>query len=123
MSSYSRDRLQNHEFGGGAYPQPSAWWVKLHVGDPGVNCTANPAANANRAQVAAWAGSTGGSDASAAAVSWTNVPNAETYTHVSIWDASGAGNPLRYGPLNTPVSVSVGATFSVAAGQLIVTMQ
>lgn len=122
ISAYSRDKLQNHEFGGATYTAPTAWYVKLHLGDPGTACTANPAANTTRAQVTSWAGSSAGSDASAATATWTNVPNAETYSHISIWDNVSAGNALRYGALTAPVAVLVGATFTLPSGQLAMTL-
>src|SRR6516225_12152663 len=112
ICSYSRDKLQNHEFGGAAYVQPSAWFVKLHLGDPGVNCTANPAATTTRAAVT-FSGSSAGSDPSASAASWTSVSTSETYAWVSLWDNATGGNPLRYGQLTTPVAVTAGASFTI----------
>ena len=96
-------------------------FVKLHLGDPGEAGTANPAANTTR-QAASWANASGGTCTTDAAVTWTNVPNAETYSHISIWDASTAGNHLWNGPLSTPKTVNVGDDFTLPIGDIDITL-
>lgn len=101
------------------YTAPTAFWVKLHLGDPGAAGAGNPAANTTRQQ-AAFAAASGGSGATNAALTWTSVPNAETYTHVSFWTASSAGTFLGSDDLATPRTVAIGDNFTIPSGSLTV---
>jgi hypothetical protein len=69
------------------YTAPAAFWVKLHLADPGSASPGSPAANTTRVR-ATFNAAAGGSGATSGAVTWTSVPNAETYSH---WTASTAG--------------------------------
>src|SRR3954453_9155993 len=102
-----------------AYTDPVAFFVKLHLGDPGAAGATSPAANTTRQSVT-FAAASGGSIASSADVVWTSVPNAETYSHVSFWDASSAGTFLGSDDLATPRLVAIGDTFTIASGSLTV---
>jgi len=97
-------------------------WVKLHLGDPGAAGTANPAANTTRQQATFGAAATGRAISNTASVEWTSVPNAETYTHVSLWDASTAGNFLGRDDLSAPAAMDVGDTFRIPIGDLDLTI-
>jgi hypothetical protein len=61
------------------YTAPTAFWVKLHLADPGVAGATSPALNTTRQQ-ATFASASGGSSATSGALTWTSVPNAETYS-------------------------------------------
>lgn len=87
-------------------------YVKLHLGDPGEDGTANAAANTTRQSVSFSAASSG-SMASSASVTWTNVSNTETYSHWSLWDASTGGNCLWSGALSSNAAVTAGDTFQI----------
>lgn len=87
-------------------------YLKLHLGDPGEDGTANAAANTSR-QLVTFSAAASGSMASSAAVTWTNVSTTETYTHWSAWDASTAGNCLWSGALSASASVAAGDTFQI----------
>ena len=100
-----------------AYTQPAAFWVKLHLGDPGAAGAGNTAANTTRQQ-ATFSAASGGSLPTSADINWTNVPNAETYSHVSFWDASVAGTFLGSNALTVARTVAVGDNFTILAGQL-----
>lgn len=89
-------------------------YLKLHLGDPGEDGTANAAANTTRQSVSFSAASSG-SMASSAAVTWSNVSNTETYSHWSAWDAVSAGNCLWSGALTTSASVTAGDTFQITS--------
>jgi nitrous oxide reductase accessory protein NosL len=84
------------------WTEPAAFYVKLHLGDPGSAGTANAAANTTRTAVT-FSAASGGAITNSADVAWTNVPNAETYSHVSFWDAR---------------TVAIGDNFTIAAGDL-----
>ncbi len=96
---------------------PAAFWCKLHLGDPGANGTANPAANTTRKQ-ASFAAATGATITTDADIDWTNVPNAETYAYASFWDASVAGTFFASGILTVPRTVAVGDNFTIATGDI-----
>lgn len=89
-------------------------YVKLHTGDPGEAGTANAASNTSR-QAASWSAASGGSKATSATMSWTNVPTTETYTHWSLWDNSTAGNCLWTGGLSSSAAVTAGDTFQITS--------
>ena len=108
---------------GTALTAPAAVYVKLHTADPSDDGTANAAANTTRQAVTfAAASSPGGTMASNAAVTWTSVPNAETYAWISLWDASTAGNCLWTGALSASKTVGVGDTFTIPSGSLTLTL-
>jgi hypothetical protein len=101
-----------------AWTPPVAYYVKLHTGDPGAAGTANAAANTTRKQ-ATFAAAAAGSMTTSADLIWTNVPNAETYSHISFWDTVGpaGGTFLGSDDLAVARTVSVGDNFSILAGQ------
>lgn len=104
-----------------AWTQPVANYVKLHTGDPGAAGTANAAANTTREQ-ATFSAASGGSLTNSADILWTSVPNAETYSHISVWDASSAGNFLYSTPLTASKTVAVGDNFDIPASDLVVNL-
>jgi hypothetical protein len=105
-------------FGNAAnWTAPTAVWIKLHTGDPGSAGASNAAANTTRKQ-ASFSAASGGTLTTDADLEWTNVPNAETYSHWSAWDAEAAGNFLASDDLTTPRTVAVGDNFTIATGDL-----
>lgn len=97
-------------------------WVKLHTGAPGSAGTSNAAANTTRQQATFGSGASTGAISNTAAITWTNVPNAETYTHVSLWSASTSGTFLGSDDLSTSQTMQVGNTFEIPIGDLDVTI-
>lgn len=95
----------------------AAVYVKLHLGDPGEDCTANPAAETTR-KSASFGASSGGSCLSDALIQWTNVSATETYSYVSLWDAATAGNALGSGALAVPQAMTAGNTFDLPVADL-----
>jgi len=86
-----------------AFTAPAATYIKLHVGDPGSAGTANPSAVTTRQSATFSAASSG-------ALALSNSPSfsmttTETITHISVWDASTAGNFLWSAALTTSKSV------------------
>jgi len=102
-----------------AWTQPTAFWVKLHLGDPGSAGTASPAANTSRQQ-ATFSAAAAGSMTTSADLTWAAVSTTETYSHVSFWDASTAGTFLGSDDLAAARAVTAGDTFVISAGQLTV---
>jgi hypothetical protein len=118
LSDYLENAILNHIRGGAAFSQPSGIYVKLHTGDPGENGTANAAGETTRQQATFGSAASGGAISNTVAVSWTNVSTAETYSHVSLWDASTGGNCLGAGALAAAKTVAVGDNFTLPIGDL-----
>ena len=96
-------------------------YVKLHIGDPGEDCTQNPATETTR-KLVTFAAASGGSKASNNSPQWVSLPAAETFTHVSLWTAATSGSPLYYGPLGTSIHVKAGWSLTFNSGSLVVTL-
>lgn len=86
-------------------------YCKLHTGDPGAAGTANASAVTTRNAVTWNAPSAGSMTLSAlAAYSMTTT---ETITHISLWDASTAGNFLASAALSASKPVTNGDTLTI----------
>jgi hypothetical protein len=96
----------------------AAVWVKLHLGDPGSAGTTNAAANTTRKQATFGSAAASRAIANTVAVEWTNVPNTETYSHISLWDDETAGNFLGRDDLSATAAVTAGDTFRIPIGDL-----
>ena len=99
------------------WTEPAAFYVKLHLGDPGSAGANNAAANTTR-QAVTFSAASAGAITNSAAVTWTSVSNTETYSHVSFWDASSAGNFLGSDALAVSRAVTAGDTFEIAIGDV-----
>lgn len=100
---------------------PTEFWVQLHTGNPGVDGTANVAAETTRQQ-AAFNAASGGSADTSGDLDWTSVAASETWTYVSFWDASTSGTFLASDSLVTPRVVVMGDDATLPAGDLSVTL-
>lgn len=117
LSNYLENAFGNALRGGGAgtsYTAPANVYAKLHTGDPGEDGTSNAAGETTRKEVTFGAAS-GGVISLSNSPSWTAVSTTETYSHVSIWDNSTAGNCLGSGALSSSVAVTAGDTFNLTA--------
>lgn len=99
------------------WAEPAAFWVKLHIGDPGAAGAGNPAAETTRQQ-ATFSAAAGGAITTSAALEWLSVAASETITHVSFWDASTAGVFLGSDALAAPKALDLGDDFTIPAGDL-----
>lgn len=99
------------------WTEPAAFYVKLHIGDPGAAGAGNAAGETTR-QAVTFSAASAGAITNSAAVTWTSVSTSETYSHVSFWDASSAGTFLGSDALNTPQAVTAGNNFEIAIGDL-----
>lgn len=124
ISNYAENKLVdavvNASTTGGGLPTADPW-VKLHTGDPGEDGTANAAGETTRKQ-ASFAASSSGTATSNADVAWTAVSTSETYSYISIWDASSAGNCLWSGALTASKAVTAGDNFTIPSGSLTVSI-
>lgn len=89
----------------------AATYVKLHIGDPGAAGASNAAAVTTRSQATFSAASSG-------AIALSNTPTfamttTETISHISVWDASSAGNFLWSAALSASKAVVNGDTLNM----------
>lgn len=96
---------------------PTAFCVKLHLGDPGAAGTANVATETTR-KAASFAAASGGAMTTDGALTWTSYPAAETVSHVSFWDHITGGTFLGSDALDTSQSMQVGNTLTIATGDI-----
>lgn len=96
----------------------TAFYVKLHVGDPGAAGTSNAAGETTRKSISFGAAS-GGVMSNDASVSWTSYPNGtDVISHVSFWDHATAGVFLGSDALAATRSPDTGDTVTLATGDL-----
>jgi hypothetical protein len=117
-----RNKMLDAWAGRTTYTANAGVFAKLHLGDPGAAGTSNPAANTTRQQATFGSAAASGAISNTAAIEWTNVPNAETYTHVSFWTASSGGTFLGSDDLSSSAVMQVGDTFRVPVGDLDLTL-
>lgn len=113
LSNYLEDAFANALRGGGngtTFTAPANVYAKLHTDDPGEDGTSNAAGETTR-QAVEFGAASGGAIALSNTPTWTNVSTSETYSHVSLWDNSTAGNCLGSGALSSPKTVTAGDSF------------
>lgn len=86
-----------------AFTAPAATYIKLHTADPGAAGTTSPSAVTTR-QAATFSAASGGAIALSNSPAFTMTAT-ETISHISVWDASTAGNFLWSAALTTAKSV------------------
>jgi len=89
-------------------------WVKLHTADPGsAGATAAAAGDTTRKQATMASASGGPKAMTGTAGPWTNGGTSETLTHISVWDASSAGNFLYSASLTASQAWASTNTFTL----------
>lgn len=96
---------------GTAFTAPTGTYVKLHTGDPGAAGTANASAVTTRNAVTFTASTTG--SLALNTIGSFSATATETLTHISVWDASTAGNFLWSSALTASKAVNNGDTFTM----------
>jgi hypothetical protein len=104
-----------------AVTRPTTWFVALHTADPGeTGATGELSGNGYARQSATFTEDTNGLVDNDADINFG--PNITTpwgtVTHVSVWDASSAGNCLAKGALSSSVAIAVNDSLKIAAGAL-----
>ena len=115
LSSYLANKFLDAVGNGTAYSAANVY-VKLHIGDPGANGTANAATETTRKEVT-FAAASGGAIASDAAVTWTSIVGSEDATYFTAWDNASAGNFLFSGTITGNAYVA-GDTYTIPSGSL-----
>ena len=124
ISNYAEQKILDLMLRATSFAGNSTIWVKMHTGAPGATCTANAATETTRHSTT-FNASTGGNPqtaTNAADINWTSVAATETITAISLWDASTAGNALWSGNLTASASLTAGGNFTIAAGNLTVSL-
>lgn len=119
ISSYLADELldavgNNSSFAVGAV------YIKLHIGDPGANGTANPATETTR-QAASFGASSSGTLTSDADITWTNIAGSQDATFFTAWDSATTGNFLFSGSI-IGNAYTAGDTYVIPSGSLTVSL-
>lgn len=100
--------------GGATRTVVAGTYVKLHTGDPGAAGATNAAAGDTTRKAMTQAAAAGGSMAlNGTAPVWTNGGTSETISHISVWDASTAGNFLYSVALTASQAWASGNTFTL----------
>lgn len=109
--------------GGAAFTAPTGTWAKLHTGDPGSAGTANASSVTTRMQFTWSAASAGSKSITTTLPAWTSWAgtNGEVVTHISVWDASTAGNFLYSYALTASKTVNTGDTFTLTSHSFAIT--
>lgn len=121
LSNFAENEIADWIGGNGAPSTISNVYVKLHIGAPGEDGTANAAAHTTRVE-ATFGAASGGVVSNDADIEFTSLTAQETISHASGWDASTAGNCLWTGALGTPQDVNVGGTLRIPTGDLDITI-
>jgi hypothetical protein len=101
---------------GTAFTAPTTFAVKLHTGDPGSAGANSAAAGDTTRKSVTWSAASGGSKSmSSMSGSWTNGGTSETLSHISMWDATSAGNFLASAALTSSQAWASGNTFSLTS--------
>lgn len=91
-------------------------YVKLHTGDPGAAGGSNAAAGDTTRKAVTQSAASGGAIAqNGTAPVWTNGGTSETISHISVWDASSAGNFLYSVALSASQAWASGNTFTLTS--------
>ena len=116
------NRILDYVRGGGAPASISGNWVQLHTGNPGTVGTANVSSVTTRPSVTFGAAS-GGVIALSNTPTWSSWAgtNGEIVTHISVWDASSAGNFVESFALTASKTVNTGDTLQINSCSVTVT--
>jgi hypothetical protein len=101
---------------GTAFTAPTNTFVKLHTADPGAAGTTAASSVTTRPQIT-WSAASAGSKAITTTLpAWTSWAgtNGEVVTHISVWDASTAGNFLFSVALTASKTVNTGDTLTLS---------
>lgn len=110
------NKILDHLRGGTAWTQPAGIFFKLHTADPGASGATAAAAGDTTRKAAAYAAAASGSIAQTGTnPTWTNGGTSETLSHISVWDASSAGNFLYSFALSSPQAWASTNTFTLTS--------
>lgn len=97
---------------------PTTWWIKGHLGNPGVDGTSLPAFEDTRFSIT-MTGPVDGASENESRSKLEGTITTEDWTHLTLWDDQVAGNAWWVVPLSSLISVQVSNTISLQAGLLV----
>lgn len=116
MSAVNLANAYLNVLSGTTFTAPANVYAKLHTADPGSAGATAAAAGSTTRVVIPWAAASAGSKAmSGTNPSWTNGGTSETISHVSVWDASTAGNFLYSFVLSASKAWASGDTLTLTS--------
>lgn len=129
LSTYLKNKILDHLFGGTAYTPPATIYKALHTADPTATGLVGELSGNAYARVAVtndvshWPNASGGSKSNAIAISFpTPTPSGwGIVTHYSYWDAPTGGNCLHYGALAAAKTINAGDPVSFPISSATVT--
>lgn len=127
LSNYLENELLDHALGTGSFTMPTTVRVALFNTSASLanleagTLTGEISGGSYSRQTPTFSAASGGATANTGALTWTNMP-ADTVRFVAIMDAASAGNVLFYGQLTADKTVGAGDTFTIAIGDLDVTL-
>lgn len=124
-SDYAENKVIDHLNGKTSFTMPSVW-VALFTAAPsdsGGGTEVSGGSYARKSTAGAdWNAASAGSASNANAITFVTATGSwGTATHFATFDASTAGNMLRWGALTTSKTIGSGDTASFAAGALVTT--
>jgi len=124
LSDYLENALLNHVLRATTYVSPVPVYVALFLTDPtDAGGGTEVSGGSYSRQVVTFNAPSGGSCDNALVTFTTATADWGTIPYIALFDAASAGNLLFHAPLLDTVTVLNGETFSIPAGQLIVTLQ
>jgi hypothetical protein len=114
VSTASADAAQNAILVAG-----TTYYLGLNTADPGAT-GANEGTDGR--QAVTFAASSGGSQPSNDAQTWSSAAGGHTYTYFSIWTAATGGTFIRGGALNQSITPAAGGSISFASGAIVFTV-
>lgn len=108
IASARADAAQN-----AAVVNGTTYYLSLHTGDPGTT-GANEGGDGRQSIV--MGASSGGSQASSTAQTWTSAAGGYTYTYFGVWSAASGGTYFRGGSLTSSITPPAGAEITFAIG-------
>lgn len=123
-SDYLENALLDHVLKNTAYTQPTNLYVGLYTSSPADDDSGTEVSGGSYArQTASFAAASGGSCSTDATITFpAATANWGTITHVSIHDASSAGNLLFHGAVTSSKTIESGDTFQISSGNLTITL-
>lgn len=127
LTNYAEELLLTWMLTASSATRPTAWYVSLHLSDPGETGAAGEVTTGEDADYVrksitfADPVSASGQVVSTGAVTWTVNGASAGYTvsHLMISDALTAGNPLVKGALPVPVALVAGQVLTFSIGDII----
>ena len=124
-SDYLENKLLDHSLGTASFTSPGTVYVGLHTGSPlDDNSGANEVSGGSYVRKsAAFASAAAGSASTNATITFdAATANWGTITHISLYDASTAGNLLFHGAVTTSKTIETGDTFQISTGNLTISL-